>query len=438
MEETVMPWLSNDAVVLGLLFAILAAIFMTHDSEAPGWKKFYKFVPALLLCYFIPSVFASTYIGGRPIIDADHSQLYFVASRYLLPACLVLLCLSIDLKAIFRLGPKALIMFFTGTLGIVLGGPLSLFIMMKLQPDAFAASGADALWRGMTTVAGSWIGGGANQTAMKEIFEVGDQIFSAMITVDVICANIWMAVLLIMAGKSDDLDQRSGADNSSIKSLQERMQDFQDRVRQIPNFTQTVKILAVGFGVGGLAHLAAGFLSPFFKETFPRTLDGIMGKSEAWWQDAFAYISFGSSFFWLIVLATLGGVALSFTKARNLEGFGASRIGTVFLYVLIASIGMKMDIFAIFKQPILFLIGIIWIGFHAGLLLLVAKLIRAPVFFLAVGSQANVGGAASAPVVASAFHPSLAPVGVLLAVFGYVVGTFGAWLCGIIMRGIAG
>ena len=119
---------------------------------------------------------------------------------------------------------------------------------------------------------------------------------------------------------------------------------------------------------------------------------------------------------------------------RTLEGVGASRYGSLFLYILVATIGMKMNIMAIFDYPGFFLIGLVWMLFHAIFLIIVAKLIKAPLFFLAVGSQANVGGAASAPIVASAFHPSLAPVGVLLAVLGYAVGTYGAWFCGVLMQ----
>ena len=113
---------------------------------------------------------------------------------------------------------------------------------------------------------------------------------------------------------------------------------------------------------------------------------------------------------------------------------GASRYGSLFLYILVATIGMKMNIMAIFENPGLFIVGLIWIAFHAILLIVTAKLIHAPFFFLAVGSQANIGGAASAPIVASAFHPSLAPVGVLLAVLGYAIGTYGAWICAILMQ----
>jgi uncharacterized membrane protein len=147
--------------------------------------------------------------------------------------------------------------------------------------------------------------------------------------------------------------------------------------------------------------------------------------------------SLTSSFFWIVVIATTGGLILSFTKVRRLEGAGASTLGSAFLYILVASIGMKMDITAIFKTPGLFLIGIVWMIIHVSILLTVGKLIKAPFFFTAVGSQANVGGAASAPIVAAAFHPSLAPVGVLLAVFGYALGTYGAYFCGLLMQAVA-
>jgi uncharacterized membrane protein len=188
--------ITNDAVVLGLLAVTLGAIFYTTNSSHPGWRKFYKYVPALLLCYFIPSLY-----NTFGLVDAEQSRLYFVASRFLLPATLVLLTLSIDLKAIIRLGPKALIMFFTGTIGIVVGGPLAVLLFSFVSPETVGGQGPDAVWRGLTTVAGSWIGGSANQAAMKEIFEVGDEVFSAMVAVDVLVASVWMAVLLYMAAE---------------------------------------------------------------------------------------------------------------------------------------------------------------------------------------------------------------------------------------------
>ena len=411
------PIFNNDAIVLGILMGILGFVFITSSSKNLFWVKFYRYIPALLLCYFIPSIFNS--LG---IISGDSSKLYFVASRYLLPTSLALLTISIDIHEIKKLGSKALIMFFTGTLGIIAGGPLAIMIVSQISPDTIGGSGVDAIWRGLSTVAGSWIGGGANQAAMKEVFQVNDKLFSAMVAVDVIVANIWMAMLLYGTGIVQKIDNWFQADSSSIDELKDKIESYQAQILRIPSTTDTVKVLSVGFGITAFAHFGADLIAPAILQNAP----------------SLSKFSLTSRFFWLIVLSTTLAVVLSFTKARELEGVGASRIGSVFIYILVATIGMKMNILAIFDNPGLFLVGLIWMMIHAIMLIAVAKVIRAPFFFMAVGSQANVGGAASAPIVASAFHPSLAPVGVLLAVLGYAIGTYGAWLCGVIMQGASG
>ncbi|MBO1256161.1 DUF819 family protein [Alteromonas sp. 5E99-2] len=409
------PLFTNDATVMGIIAIMLALVFYTANSQSAFWKKFYLFIPSVLVCYFLPSL-----LNTFGLIDGENSKLYFVASRYLLPACLVLLTLSVDLKAIAKLGKKAIVLFLTGTLGIVIGGPIALLIVSSFVPELIGVEGPNAVWRGMTTVAGSWIGGGANQASMKEIYGAGDQMFSVMVTVDIIVANLWMAVLLIMAGNAKAIDAKTGADTSAIELLKAKVEAFQKKHARIPTLTDTMIILGVGLGVTGFAHLFADNVTPYFIEHFPN-LDRL---------------SFHSKFFWMIVFASTVGVILSFTRARELEGVGASKMGSAFLYILIATIGMKMDVTMIVDAPIYFVIGVIWMLIHASLMLLVAKLLKAPLFYMAVGSQANVGGAASAPVVAAAFHPSLAPVGVLLAVLGYTVGTYMAWFCGQILQAV--
>ncbi|MDP4679100.1 MAG: DUF819 family protein [Cyclobacteriaceae bacterium] len=410
--EKEMPFITNDAVVLGLLFILLGFVFKTSTSSNSFWKKFYTYIPAVLMCYFLPSLFNS--LG---IIDGDRSQLYFVTSRYMLPACLVLLTLSTDFKEIIKLGSKAVIMFLTGTVGIVIGGPLAILFFSYVAPSVVGAESGE-VWRGMTTIAGSWIGGGANQAAMKEVFEVDDIMFSKMVTVDVIVANIWMAILLIGAGKSKLMDKIFKADSSAIDEVKEKIELYRASITRVPTLTDIMLILAIGFGITGISHLLSDWIAPFLQHNYPE-LDKY---------------SLTSGFFWLIVISTTFGLGLSFTKLRELEGAGASRIGSVIIYLLVATIGMKMNVLAIFESPGLFLVGIVWMLVHISLLLIVAKLIKAPFFFVAVGSQANIGGAASAPVIASAFHPSLAPVGVLLAVLGYALGTYAAYLCGILMQ----
>jgi uncharacterized membrane protein len=411
MENT--PLITNDAAVLALLIGILAFVFVTSDSEIPFFKKFYKYVPSLLLCYFIPSVFNS--LG---IISGEQSKLYFIASQYLLPVSLVFLTLSIDMKGIVKLGSKAVIMFLAGTFGVIVGGPLAILIISFFSPETVGGAGPDAVWRGMSTIAGSWIGGGANQTAMKEVFQPSDALFSAMIAVDVIVANIWMAVLLFAIGNAAKVDKWLKSDTSAIDEVRIKIETYSAGITKNPNLTNLMVLMAVGFGATGFSHICADVFAPWIAENAP----------------SLEKFSLTSKFFWIVVVATTVGLILSFTKARDLEGYGASKMGSLFLYVLVATIGMKMNVVAIFDNPGLFLVGIVWMAVHSGIIILVAKLIKAPLFFAAVGSQANIGGAASAPVVATAYHPSLAPVGVLLAVLGYALGTYGAYLCGILMQ----
>ncbi len=405
--------ITNDAVIFGILMVLLALIFRTSAIKTPFWTKFYKVIPVILLCYFLPSL-----LNTFGLVNAETSQLYFVASRFLLPACLVLLTLSIDLKEIFKLGPKALIMFFAATIGVVIGGPLAILIVSHINPDFVGGIGPDAVWRGMATIAGSWIGGGANQAAMYELFHPSDELYSISITVDVIVAELWMAALLLGIGRSDDIDKFFKADSSAITTLKDKIEAYSLSIAKIPTTTDLMLLLGIAFGITGLSHGLADWIAPAIATHAP-----YLGK-----------LSLDSQFFWIVVLATTFGIILSFTKVRQLEGAGASKIGTVFIFILVATIGMKMDITAIFYNPGFFLVGLIWMAIHIIIMVITARISHAPYFFLAIGSKANIGGAASAPVLAAAFHPSLAPVGVLLAVLGYALGTYGAWLCGLLMQ----
>ena len=427
------PIFTNDAIVFGILMISLGIVFYTESIKTGFWPKFYKIVPGLFMAYFIPALFTTAgiispkwetiNIDGETI--AESSQLYFIASRFLLPAALVLMTLSIDLKAIFNLGNKALIMFFTGTIGIIIGGPLAILLISIFSPETVGGADFNAVWRGLSTLAGSWIGGGANQTAMLEIYKYNPAKYGGMVFVDIVVANIWMAVLLIGIGRKDKINKWLKADTSAIEELKEKVASFSKKVKRNPSLTDLMIMLAIAFGTVGFGHFASKYLGRFFNSF-------VKGMESQTWRNIFSFL--GSSFFWLISISTIVAILISYTKAKNYEGAGASKLGSVFIYILIATIGMKMDLKLIFENPGLIAIGLVWMSIHAGLLIGIAKLIKAPYFFLAVGSQANVGGAASAPIVAQAFHPSLATVGVLLAVFGYAIGTVGAILCTILME----
>ena len=402
--------ISDDRIILGLLALVLGFVFATRDR--PGWQRFYVFVPIILVCYLVPSLM--TTFG---LIDVSESNLWPVAKDYFLPAALFLMTLSIDIKGIIGLGSKAIVMFLTATVGIVIGGPLALWIVAQFEPSIIG-SGDTAAWRGLATLAGSWIGGGANQTAMLEVYGYPLEVFAALLAVDIIVAEIWMVFLLYGAGAHERVDKWLGADSSSIARLRDTMADYTASIERVAKANDYVLLFGVTFAIVGLAHLLGGWLGGWFA-----AMQG---------EDA----TLASEFFWVVVIATTAGLAASFTRARELEGIGASKFGVLFIFLLVAVIGTRMDVTKIADAPAFMAIGFIWMLFHVILLLGVAKIIKAPFFFVAVGSKANIGGAASAPVVAAAFHPALAPVGVLLAVLGYALGTYGAILCAQMMAAV--
>jgi len=394
------------------------------------------------MCYLLPSILSSLNIispewslldeSGNEILSPDGKpkmtglSIYYVSSRLLLPAALILLTISIDIKALLGLGSKALIMFLTGTIGVVLGGPIAILILSIFSPETVGGVGPDAVWKGLSTIAGSWIGGGANQTAMLEIFKYNQEKYGAMVLVDIVVANIWMAILLFGISKKETIDRWFRADNSSIEALKQKVSTYTDSITRVPTLKDYMILLGITFAAVGFSHWSSVAIPTFLTNLFP-----IVGDKSS------MLSTFGDSFFWLVTVATFLGVGFSFTALKDYEGIGASKIGSIFIYILVASIGMKMDLKSIVSNPGLIVVGLIWMSIHVLLLVTVAKIINAPFFFLAVGSQANIGGAASAPIVAAAFHPSLASVGVLLAIFGYVIGTYGAILSAILMEMVA-
>jgi uncharacterized membrane protein len=405
--------ITNDIVIFGLIAGTLGLVFWTA-SRPGGWQRFYNVVPPLLLCYLLPGIYNS--VG---LIDGAHSQLYNpIASRVLLPAALVLLTMAVDLKAIVRLGPKLLAMYAATSASIVLGAALAFISMRAIAPQTMAGD----TWAGMATLAGSWIGGGANMMAMKEIFAVDAATFGRFAVVDVGVGYAWMAILLMLAQRAANIDARSGADTRALDDLKQRVEAYQAQHARVPTLADLMIIVGLAFGVVGLAHALASPLSAWF------------GAHVSWAKQ----VSLDAPFVWIVGLCTLVGLGLSFTRARALEGAGASTIGTLLLYFLIASIGMQMEIGALLEKPLLLLLGVVWLGFHIVILWLVGRWLNVPLFYFAIGSQSHIGGPASAPVVASAFHPSLAPVGALLGTLGYATGTVLAYVTGVMLKALAG
>ena len=404
------PLVEHPAGLLAVLLAVLAVIFWLVQHPVIG--RVFKVVPALVFCYFVPT--ALTTAGVIPAA----SPLYSWVKGFVLPAALLLLILALDVPGILRLGPKAGIMLLAGTAGVVIGGPLALLLVGHWLPDD--------IWRGMSALAGSWIGGGANFVALGQMADVSDTMLAAMVIPDVFVANIWMGTLLYLSAHQQAIDRWTGANAEAIRDLERRMTAFRERVTRVPSLADLTIILAFGF-VGSWLSYAGGL-------ELGEWIDAAAAGGSPLIRFLHENVSDST---WKYILVTALGVLLSFTRARNLEGAGASKLGSVMIYLLVACIGASANFRQILEAPAYILMGAIWMVCHVVVLLAVGRLIRAPFFFVAVGSQANIGGAASAPVVASAFHPALAPVGALLAVAGYVLGTYAGWVCMNLLRMVA-
>lgn len=406
--------ITSLSLSFGVLMATIGIIFWSSGLNHPFWKKFYSIMPAIVLCCFVPATLNTIGVFGEGI----GKQIYLFVATWLLPAALFLMTLSMDVPRLLSLGWKILIMFFAASFAIILAGPLSLWTYKLISPAAFTD---DSLWRGFSTVAASWIGGAANQAAMKELFQVPDTLFGVMILVDTTNASLWLLLIFILAKHQARIDRWLKADTQAIDHLIIAVESYEREHSRITTlrdfmliFGLTFFICAIGNEIG--KHIATAFANVSWASQY----------------------SLNNQFFWMVICITVFGILLSFTPARKLDHAGAGKLGTVFIYILIAAIGMQINLKGVLEYWQLLLVGTGWMAIHVVIIFIIARLIRAPLFYLCVGSNANTGGASSAPIVATAFHPALAPVGVLLGILGYAIGTIGGYLSTLMMQWVVG
>jgi uncharacterized membrane protein len=388
MNETTQALINDPMSVFAFLATLVAMIFWV--SGVKKFEKFFEYVPPVIFVYFLPMI--ATTLGITPIA----SPTYDWTTRYFLPLALFLLMISIDLKSVAKLGPIALFMVTAGTIGIIIGGPISLAVFGSFLPE-------DA-WKGFAALSGSWIGGTANMVAVAESVDTPESAFGPIIVVDTVVGYGWMGVLLFFSVWQKKFDKFINADTTVIEETNARLAEM-DQGRNPTTVRDATFLLGLGMGAAVLAVNLGGKIPSLGDPTII------------------------SATTWAVLIIVTGGLLLSFTPLRDFEKVGASQFGYTALYLLLAGIGAQADLRAVMQAPVYLLAGALWIAIHVAVLVLAARIVRAPLFFVATGSMANIGGAASAPVVAGVYHPAMAPVGLLMAVVGYVFGIYGALLC---------
>lgn len=388
--------------------AVICALVFWSTSQS--WtEKFYKIVPSVVLIYYLPTL-ASTF-GLLP----TQSPAYDWMRDWLLPFSLFILMVTTDVPAILGIGRKAILMMLTGTLGIMLGGPIALFIFKAWLPE-------DS-WKILAALSGSWIGGGGNFAAIKEAVGASDAMVGPIIIVDTAVGYSWTGILLFMSRHKHWFNRINRTDSDDLQELNRRFKRLEKENRKDSSVSDILGILAIGL----LGVMVCGYLGD--------RIDAMAGPFlEANAPDLAAVFS---RFTWMVILITTIGIGLSFTPLRKIGSRGGTSMAYAALYLFLASLGARADISGLMDAPVFLLVGIVWIMVHVVVLFIGARIFRAPLFLVAVGSQANIGGVATAPIVAAAYYESLAPIGVLMGILGYLIGNYAGLITAYMLKLVA-
>ena len=366
-----------------ILFLLTIEISVLYLARHPRTQKYFDFLPSVFWIYFLPML-ASTF-GW---IDSQ-APVYKVITTHILPASLFLLLMTVDMKAIVKLGKDALLMMAIGSLGICVG-TVVVFAIFKnwIGVDFYSGFGA---------LSASWTGGSANMIAVKEAVNIPDHIFAPMVIVDTIVPYVWMGIMVSVVGIQTAFDRWNRSDQTILKELSQRAQ----QISQTNIVWKMEKILVILMLAAGGSWVAQGLAE------FLPVIQNVISMSA-----------------WTIIVVTTLGILGSFTPIRKLEKSGSNKIGYFLLYFVLTTIGAKASLANMSSALLLISAGFCIVLIHAVFLLIGAKLLKAPLFLVATASQANVGGVASAPVVAEIYQPGLASVGLLLAIGGNIFGTY--------------
>ena len=392
------PLISDPLAITATLVGIVTLFF--YLEERTKWRLFTYF-PPLLFIYALPMILSSSGVL------ASQSSVYTWMKGTMLPFLLTIMLLKVDIVSAVRVMGKGVLVMLAGTLGIVLGAPLAFWLVKShLAPDTWKAFGA---------LAGSWIGGTGNMAAMEGALEATGEHMGLAVLADNAVYIVWLPLLLIAKNAAPWFNRFARVDPQRIKMLEEAtIQGDEDQSK--PQMRQILYLLFIGFSVTFAAQQLSGRLPEFPAE---------------------AEKPFITEATWNILIVTTLGLLLSRTPARKLPC--SHELAMALIYLFVARMGASTNIEGLTSDALWFLVAAFcWIFFHGVFCLLAAWVLRVDIHSTAIASAANVGGAASAPVVAAHHNPKLVPVSILMALMGYAVGTYGALMAAWLCRWVAG
>ncbi len=386
--------IENGFTYLSVLMMLASGIVYT---EKKTHNKLFAYLPGIVILYFAVMLFSTFGLWHK---TESVTAAYKSVKSNLLPAMIFLMLLSADMREILKLGKKMLLTFLLASTSISLG-----FVgMFALFHTAF---GVDA-WKAFAALSGSWMGGTGNMVAIQGALNVPDSKMGYALLIDSIDYAIWVMVLLALVPFAKRFNLWSKADTSIIDEVGSKLATKEESKKPI-TFESLFLLLGAAFFVSALSQYFAGYL--------PTT-------------------SFLSTTTWVVILATLAGIAMAMSPLSKLSA--SMELGNIMLYLIVALIASRANFAELTQAPLYIAAGFVIIAIHVTVMVIFAKLFRLDLFSLGVASLANIGGVASAPILASAYSKALIPIGVLMAMMGYILGTFGGLMVGKVLEMIAG
>ena len=368
-----------------------AGVVVWMEKKHKG--KFFEYIPAVVLIYFVAMLLSTIGVWEQ----TEEINMYY--SRFknnLLPAMIFLMLLKCDLRKIIKLGPKMLIGFFSASISIGIGFVATYSIFKNMyEPDT---------WKAFAALCGSWMGGTGNMVAIQGALNVSDAKLGYTLLMDSINYAIWVMILLALVPFTKKFNKWTKADTSLIDEVGEEIAKAQEKERKIIEFTDMILLTGVSLFVAATAMFISTKLpqSDFLSETT-----------------------------WTVIIVTVAGIIAAMTPLAKVPG--SSEISNLMLYTIIGLIASRANFAELAQAPLYIISGFVILGIHGLILFLAAKLFKLDLFTCGVASLANIGGVASAPILAAAYSEALIPIGVLMALMGYVIGTGGGLLVGKIL-----
>jgi uncharacterized membrane protein len=355
--------------------------------------KFFKYVPSVVLIY-LGAMLLSTFGLWKKTDDVNFY--YHMAKTNLLPVMIFLMLLRCDLRKIIKLGPKMLLGFFTASLSLMLGFVIVFAIFKGMyEPNT---------WKSFAALSGSWMGGTGNMVAIQGALNIPSAKMGYALLMDSINYAIWVMILLALVPFAPLFNKWTKSNTALLDQIGMYLNETQKKVRQHIEFPDLILLIGTGLFISALSMNLAGKL--------PTT-------------------DFITSAAWTVIIVTIAGVLCAMTPLARIPG--SSQLSNVFLYTLVGLIGSRANFAELTQAPLYIISGFLIIGIHTLVLALAAKLFKLDLFTCGVASLANIGGVASAPILAAAYNEALIPIGVLMAMMGYVIGTGGGLLVGKIL-----